>query len=1279
MKKGKKILAMLSVLAMLTVSMVSSLALPFVGSADEADYLPHKGTFMDYSNGQPTSNPGSYSPYTPAMTEAVYNDTEKALSLKFANSTEGSLGLYGYYGSGNRPGVAAYPVVAAYVKNTHPEVTNYGFQIITQAGNANAWTAQESQTYAAGNDWQLIYWDMGASGITGYSWQLRMLVSQHMSTTNNTDGVLIKWFGYFPSVDAATAYVAGGPPPEEVYVPSDSFARSTDTEFVGATLPRADYYNDYNTRAFDEEQGAMKVTPLQASAGDYGALEMAFEGNQACSDYYTMAALVKFKTAAAAEGAVPVIHGGTSTGDWGGNVQLSLQGNTEWQLLVATFPSDSAMFPAEATWKQMKIDMFGPGTDLTGLTADDCTYWVKWAGVFSSVTAAYVYAEMTPPPSEGDIVAPNTPAVLVDISTETPTGGDAHANERFTEISYDANEQAYMVTSKEDTPFKGAQLAVEFEDQTKKTDYYRTIAAWVKVKNAAVPCGNAILGTLNDKETASDWAVNTSASSYQLVDGYQLVVWDANGIESNALKPEDPNVQVTWKGVILELLANGTPTGPQDQFWVKWVGIFASEDDAYGYAGVEKPKDDTNTSGVTPATMLDFSKGMAGGAQAATDNTKVEYDMAERALKVSPIDGNRVGACSVQLKYSPKVPVGDTDNKVYAALVKVGDPDAIPGRFLGGTENDQASGTFTVGGTWNYNGTTDWQLIVCDERNSTSSGYKSEEGKTANLFVIQLQLLDQSMAPENELPVWVKWHGIFSSVEDAYKYAGLEMPPPSTDVPPSPFFYNYSQKMVPGSARLDGDKYNTSYKYDKQEKALKVFPTDYSMPSPCRVVFNCNEKVSVEDYPVYAAYVKIPDKTLKLSGCIAGTDSNGKYSSMFLSYLPTKGYAQTTEYQLLLFDGTNYAEVNDAFTGMWKGALFDFLVAGTKLEEGQGIHIKWAGAFSSVQAVYDYTGDVYVDEYVDPNKNGPSAFMWELDNWDVIKAHVGEGDDTDAAYDDREGCMSVTAIDVDGDGALATGAGTITLGLETRIREEINVKDYPYFAMRIKLGRPGIVGSWAKYRTSYTVSEYQDDNMSSADVDFSILEYTPASSWQTIVIDCASGFASYTFDGTWIALNLSLFDSLYTMEEDIVYIKWAGAFKSVDEIKSYMKKTEGTDVFEPVMENIDADDDEGNEGSLEEEKPNDDESGDEYVDEYYDDEYLEETEEEDDDTTSDSDSSTKKTSRKKVTRTKKVNKSQEEASFPLVYVGIGIAVLAIAGLVIFLIVRKKRITEEKPE
>ena len=1291
-------------------------AYAYAGLTMPADTNFKSNAYVDYSTSAITgvdgyvSDSGLNTVYT-----RTYDETEQAMRLHAVDGITMDGNTYRLLPKLTTPYQTVqgkYAYVGVMVKLEDASYANYtpsvkGVFTGTAAGNDKTLPASEIvKGYDATTDWQLIiarfnvnhaYMTDGAS--TKAQWKyLFMYFTGDSTAPAAAKSVWIKWAGVFKSEDDIYAHAGmqkpgsggsegdgegGGSTPE---LPTSSVANySAGSNYAAIGIENhvsESVWAGFSDRGYDATEGAYKIVPKNIgtpAAPVYSQqvyeLFPKFLYKQNVDGHMFAAAYVKLGDVSLAS-YTPVFNGHTKNGvsdRSAGRLLKGYKATTDWQLIVFEFDHTASAFQdngGDAVWDMLDMRLNG-----NVIPTQAHPIWVKWAGIFESEAAAYTHAGLTPPPSEDGPVAPNTPAILVDTSMATPYGGTLAPNDPTrTDIAYDAAEQAWLVKPTETAPFKGAQVVTSFNNQKREYESYKTIAAWVKLNKPDTSGGRAVIGTKNDRWTANVYYdAATPETTYTYSTEYQLVIWNAEDVQGETVTPADPNVPVLWTGVILQMLQEGTTPTQNDKFWIKWVGVFASEDDAYGYAGVEKPESNVNTSGVTPATMLDFSKNVAGGAT-PIDNTKIEYDTTQMALKVSPIDGNMPKACSVQLRYNPRVPVDGTDNKVYAALVKTADIDAVAGSFVGGTENDQAlTATFSVGGSFEYSGTTDWQLVVYDDRKSSSLGYVSQEGLTANLFVVQLRLLDYNLAPENDLPIWIKWTGVFTSVEEAYKYAGMEIPTPDPNAkqPPSPFFYDYSKKMAAGSVRTDGEQHNTLYKYDKQEKALKVYPIDYKKGVGGRIVFNCKAETSVKDYPVFAMYVKIPDKSLRFKQFSAGTDSNGKYSSTFLSSLKSKGYAQTTEYQLVIFDGTNYDEINDAFTGKWKGALLDLVLGGPIFEEGQAIYIKWAGAFSSLQAVYDYTGEVYVEEYIEPNKNGPSDFFWELDNWNVVKFHVGEETDTDAAYNIREGAMSVTAIDFDNDGVLAESAGTITLGLKSRIKKELNAKDYPYVAMRIKLGRPDMVGSWAKYRTTYTVSEYQNDNLEAADMDFAMLEYTPSTEWQTIVIDCASGFAGYSFDGKWIGLTLSLFDSLYTVEEDVMYIKWAGAFKSIDDVKAYMKKTEGTEEFAPAETPEEPSDEEGD-GSYEGDEEYDDEHGDEQLEEDTD-------VDEPDDTTSDSDSSTKKTSRKKVYRTKKVLKNQEESTFPLLYVGIGIAVLAIAGLVVFFIVRKKRTPQEKAE
>jgi len=77
--------------------------------------------------------------------------------------------------------------------------------------------------------------------------------------------------------------------------------------------------------------------------------------------------------------------------------------------------------------------------------------------------------------------------------------------------------------------------------------------------------------------------------------------------------------------------------------------------------------------------------------------------------------------------------------------------------------------------------------------------------------------------------------------------------------------------------------------------------------------------------------------------------------------------------------------------------------------------------------------------------------------------------------------------------------------------------------------------------------------LDSAEMDIDILNYRATEEWQTIVIDYRDNItASFFSGGDWKSVTLNLADQNQVVAQDAVYLQWAGAFTSVEDLNNFL-------------------------------------------------------------------------------------------------------------------------------
>lgn len=163
---------------------------------------------------------------------------------------------------------------------------------------------------------------------------------------------------------------------------------------------------------------------------------------------------------------------------------------------------------------------------------------------------------------------------------------------------------------------------------------------------------------------------------------------------------------------------------------------------------------------------------------------------------------------------------------------------------------------------------------------------------------------------------------------------------------------------------------------DGEQQALRVEVQDATAKLAARVYWHCAPGVSVDTHPVFAFCVKLsrPDMQFGVSWWrtdryAAETAPYSEVSQNYWSTFPrlTVGYQPTTDWQLVVVDGTAFANPN--FEGNWTDIGLVLLRKDANLQAGDHVWLKWAGAFPCRAAAENFfaSGVVY---------DAPTPLFW---------------------------------------------------------------------------------------------------------------------------------------------------------------------------------------------------------------------------------------------------------------------------------------------------------------
>ena len=1104
----KKLLAILCTVAIiLSCSAVSFIA--FAGEAKaEERFLYDFSTKAGYeANKNFVNNAGT-------NISLVYDETEGALKAYPTNPGTGNHQVRFSPSQGSTAiKVDEYPVVALKVKFNN--TGNPAFGGINAGTNkasrpsGNASSSVYSNAFLAGvgktGQWQLIVYDgtkkvwsvTNTAGSTTYcgTWEgLIFMLTANGATTTAEDYCFIEWAGTFKTIQDVYAYEDEMETPY-LYNFKDEAATN---KLLNAQNKRVTSGAN-TTVSYDAEKKALKIDAKDGatSAGQFQPIADSPFTTMATS-YPVIAFKIKVNNTANKFNELFIgtekASRAVSTGNYNNSLGVISDAPTgDWQVVIvdgrklAYDPNNSATKTwFDGTYGNMIIKLMA---DNVTATAEDI-WWVEWFGAFETVEDACAYGQVESPFlynfSDAD-----------DAAAYIKNGKIGAGDCKNTTVAYDATEGAIKISPKDLTQVDASRFEIRANDSSRiEVKEYPVIAIKIKTKNTTRPFGGIWPGTANNGST-SKYKAKDVCQTYSRTGDWELLLYDGS-------KTTDQYYSGQWYGMIVRLMSNNITPTEDDVCWVEWAGAFKTTAEAEQYyiksfgldsaetseigdgSGKEDPSEFFyNFSDLSETVSLIKGTGGKHLLHNGGANTVFSYDPVKRALKISPQDFTKGMAGRFAFEASNST-TNTADYPIYALKIKVNTTNDGLAGIWAGTQNSGEKSTYSGPDLLNqttHATTGDWQLIILD--NAGNKGFKGQWKA-----VLHRLLSDNELAAKTDA-CWVQWAGAFKTVDDVYAYADMQKPEEEDKKTP-PFFYDFSSKIdtniwLGNKIIFAEGGSNTTFCYDETEKALKLGAADTKNTKAGRLSILANATASVKEYPVMAVMVKLNNPDRALGGLLPGTDRPDGGSKFMISNV-LKNYKHNSEWQLLLFDGTNFK--NEYYTGNWDGFLLRLLGEKAVPTEKDYLFIKWAGAFKTAKDAYAYAGMEVPPEYVDPN---PSPFFYNFTESFNTIGWIENGDvsadgnsNTKVSYDKTE-----KALKVEPKNYKDKNAGVVAMYARG---EAINVADYPVFAMKIKTKNVSSVlnsvwaGTNSKYPTKFRVQ-------------LPIEQYNATDEWQYMIID----------------------------------------------------------------------------------------------------------------------------------------------------------------------------------
>ncbi|MBQ5841488.1 MAG: hypothetical protein IIW40_05980 [Clostridia bacterium] len=713
MKSTKKILAILSVVALLATGAVTA----FAGNVSD-DPRP-TSAFVDFSKaatnisgtGVQSYKGGSVQAAQAGRTVVAYDEDMQALRID-SGSYSGVHNIkpqiafadkHVAYNDGNQV-VNGYVVALMKLKNpaTKPGIGDVAAgpsqHDAEMAGDKNTegWSSSlPTTTYQGTTDWQLVVWDCTKLLGTEDAWTpaeenkplewcgVRLELFQwNAGCTPGTDVFWMKWCGVFSNLEDAYAYAGIPMASEEEEVkktkPSGAFidySLPTPTGILGYVSDGA--YKGCHTREYDAAEQAWKMTAYTDNL-DNGTVNQAQYGQRAYTlsakftspfqyvegKYLYVGVMVKLGDTALTA-FTPTVKGYIGTTWVNGTLVKGYENTTDWQLLIFKWnKTDATMASTAAYWNYMFISLNGEAS-----TTLETYYHIKWAGVFDSVPAIYTYADMEIPVG-ADLGT--TAGAFANFEGNNPiaVNGQTVSNQNSSPalVPDDGTVGGVTVLPANTTQGNKVTMSVAYTNGhangRKNVATCPVFAAYVKPNTVNGNYQFEVYATTNgaQKTTTTPKAYDTTK------DGWQLIWWDSNtdawtATQTGAAEGTNPITSVNsgaqYHTVYMYLKHGALATDENDGVVVKWAGVFASVADAQAQAAI----DDAVAANKAHMDALAEKEAAKAADKAAADPVKAAIN----ALTVSPAAGADIKALRAQyaaLTDTQKMLVG---NSVLAA------------------------------------------------------------------------------------------------------------------------------------------------------------------------------------------------------------------------------------------------------------------------------------------------------------------------------------------------------------------------------------------------------------------------------------------------------------------------------------------------------------------------------------------------------------------------------------------------------------------------------------
>lgn len=633
-------------------------------------------------------------------------------------------------------------------------------------------------------------------------------------------------------------------------------------------------------------------------------------------------------------------------------------------------------------------------------------------------------------------------------TAEDYAASKAYVNPNGTNItlSYDETEGALKAVPT--TPGKGNhQIRLDPAQGNTAIDVaeYPVIAVKIKFNNTVTPnFGGINIGTNKSTRpsgSTSGYFSYEKCQNASKTGDWQLIVYD--GTNDVWKQSGDANGQFCGKyeGLIYLLTANNQTTTANDVYWIQWAGAFKTLEEVYAYEDemVSPFFYDFSNEDVTNKTLA------SPGSLIRGENKAFSYDAEKQALKLDANDGANTAGW-----FKPQAYRGDSTKvasyPVIAFKVMVNNKsrgffnlEAGTTAAYANTGNYMCNLTGNLGATHSVSG--GWQLIIFDATDLVNTN--ANFGGTYTSLAIQF-MTNGTTATANDI-WWIEWAGVFKTVEDVYAYNGTAN---------SSFFYDFTDKdsvegLIKANTKIANESgHGNKFAYSEEQQALMVTPT--AAASGNCFYIRPDTVTNLADYPYAAIKVKVTNKAREFGGIAPGTNHGGSPAGPLRFGYSGNGIFETDDWQIIVCDMTtanpNYAK------GTWNSIYPNLATsAGT---ENDPVYIQWAGVFKTEEEAYAYDKGInaaLVYDYTTSINNGRQNIGFQ----------VGELNGS-VSYSSEYTALKVTASNTNAVSHRLKVVNPKTYNQnDTNNIEDINIKDYPIFAVKIRANVESNLTCWA--------------------------------------------------------------------------------------------------------------------------------------------------------------------------------------------------------------------------